>query len=179
MRPLRARPPGPGRGTAVALALALALGAAGGCREKAALTLPRPDDLEGLYGSGAEVTLNGNVVDVHVVQDARQLRRGGNLWAKVGPYIYLFSPQTRDLFAGYTGVGGVRVRTFDPQGRLVAEALLERGALNGFTWNKALNLVGKARLEGSRRPGYMENLVRYGEDLAEHEYSPRYVKEEG
>lgn len=172
----RLRPPG--SLGAAAILLLLLLGIAAGCREKPALTLPRESDLADLYGAGPEVMLNGNVVDVHVTQDARQLQRGGNLWAKVGPYIYLFSPQTKDLFDDYTGIGGVRVRTFDPEGRLVAEALLQRGVLNGFTWKKALNLVGKARLEGTRRPGYMENLVRYGEELAEHEYSTRYVRKE-
>jgi len=147
-----------------------------GCDRPEELRLPSDSDLAGLYGDGPEVTLNGNVVDIEVYQPADQLRRGGATWAKVGPYIYLFSPQTQEIFDSWSGVGGVRVTTSDGRGRLVARAMLPRGTLNSLTWPRAINLVGKARLEGTRRPSYILDLIEYGEETAEHEYSDRYVK---
>jgi hypothetical protein len=165
------------RGTRAALVLVTVgvLLASAGCQERPALILPTAADLSGLYGPTARVGLSGNVGEVRVRQDADQLRRGGSVWAKVGPYIYLFSPQTQELFEAYSGVGGVRVTTYDPGGKMVATALLERGTLNSITWRRARSLVARARLEGTRRPSYMIDLVEYGEDLVSHEYSPRYV----
>jgi hypothetical protein len=146
------------------------------CSQADELRLPGNDDLTGLYGRGPKVSLNGNVVDVEVYQPADQLRRGGATWAKVGPYIYLFSPQTQDIFESWSGVGGVRVTTTDGRGRLVARAILPRGTLNSLTWPRAINLVGKARLEGTRRPSYILDLIEYGEETADFEYSTDYVK---
>ena len=110
---------------------------------------------------------------------ANPTRRGGSTWAKVGPFIYLFSPQTREIFETWSGVGGVRVTTTDGRGRLVARAMLPRATLNSLTWPRAANLVGKARLEGTRRPSYILDLIEYGEETAEYEYSTRYVKDGG
>ena len=45
-------------------------------------------------------------------------------------------------------------------------------------WQKAINLVGKARLEGTQRPSYILDLIDYGEETADYEYSPRYVKDQ-
>lgn len=149
------------------------------CRGDAQLTLPLASDLEGLYGDGPDVGLNGNVVDVRVSQPSDQLVRGGAVWAKVGPYIFLFSPQTRDVFETWTGVGGVRVTTVDGRDRMVAQALLPRDALNQLTWPRAINLVAKARLEGTQRPSYILELIEYGEEIAEFDYSERYVKDAG
>lgn len=167
------------RGDYRVLSLVAALTAAGvaaACAETS-LTLPADSDLEGLYGEAPQLALNGNVVDVRVVQDRDQLQRGGKLWAKVGPYIYLFSPQTKELFETWSGLGGVRVRTFTSSGTQVAEAMLRRGDLNGVTWRRALRLVSEARLEGTTRPSFMENLVRYGEDTAQFEYNPDFAGE--
>jgi hypothetical protein len=147
-----------------------------GCDRQEELRLPTDADLTGLYGEGPTVTLNGNVVDVEVYQAADQLRRGGATWAKVGPFIYLFSPQTQDIFASWSGVGGVRVTTTDGRGRMIARAMLARATLNSLTWPRAINLVGKARLEGTRRPSYILDLIEYGEETADFEYSTRYVK---
>ncbi len=164
-------------GNAANLALLVAAAATfTACDRPEELRLPTEADLAGLYGEGPEVGLNGNVVDVEVYQAADQLRRGGATWAKVGPFIYLFSPQTQDIFESWSGVGGVRVTTTDGRGRRVARAMLPRGTLNGLTWPRAINLVGKARLEGTRRPSYMLDLIEYGEETADYEYSTRYVK---
>ena len=148
------------------------------CRSAPELTLPTPEQLDGLYGPAVQVELKGNVVDVRAIQPADQLRRGGSVWAKVGPYIYLFTPQTQQLFDSYPGLGGVQVTTLDGRGRLIARAILERGTLNGVTWKKAIGLAGRARLEGTQRPSYILDLIGYGEDLVEHEYSSRYVKDD-
>ena len=167
------------RRATIPTALLFVLAVAGACERPEELTLPSAADLDGLYGEGPTVTLNGNVVDVEVYQPADQLRRGGATWAKVGPFIYLFSPQTKELFESWSGVGGVRVTTTDGRGRLVARAMLPRGTLNSLTWPRAINLVAKARLEGTRRPSYILDLIEYGEETAEFEYSDRYVKSGG
>ncbi len=101
------------------------------------------------------------------------------MWAKVGPYIYLFTPQTQELFEHYPGIGGVQVTTLDGRERMIARAMLERGTLNSVTWKRAIGLAGRARLEGTQRPSYILDLIQYGEDLVEHEYSSRYVKDDG
>ncbi len=157
------------------LAVLGTIAALSACEQADDLRLPGATDLAGLYGRGPDVSLNGNVVDVRVYQPSDQLVRGGAVWAKVGPYIYLLSPQTRDVFDTWSGVGGVRVTTVDGRGRMVAQALLPRGALNGITWPRAVNLVAKARLEGTDRPSYILDLIDYGEEIAEHRYSSRYV----
>ncbi len=146
------------------------------CGSPEELRLPTDDELTGLYGEMPKVSLNGNVVDVEVYQSADQLRRGGATWAKVGPFIYLFSPQTQDIFESWSGVGGVRVTTTDGRGRMIGRGMLPRGTLNSLTWPRAINLVGKARLEGTRRPSYILDLIEYGEETADFEYSSTYVK---
>lgn len=147
-----------------------------GCAGERERSLPTEVALEGLYGESADVRLNGNVVDVRVRQDPAQLRRGGDLWAKVGPYIFLFSPQTREVFQQYDGVAAVRVRTFSGDDREVARAMLRRDALTAVTWQEAHTRVSRARLEGTDNPGHLAALVRYGEDHTEFEYDPRFVE---
>ncbi len=114
--------------------------------------LPAAEELSGLYGGDAVLRMNGNVVDVQVSQDPAQIRHGGTLWAKVGPYIFLFSPQTQEVFERFPAVA----------------------AVNSVTWREANRRVAKARLEGTRSPGHLEALVRYGEDHTEFEYAPRF-----
>ena len=135
--------------------------------------LPTPEELSGLYGRDAELQMNGNVVDVRATQDPVQIRRGGSLWAKVGPYVFLFSPQTQELFDRFPAVAAVRVRTYAGRTRL-AEAMLRRGELNSVTWLEANQKVARARLQGTQNPAHLEVLVRYGEDHTEFEYSPRF-----
>ncbi len=138
--------------------------------------LPTEDELSGLYGPDAELRLNGNVVDVRVAQDPAQIRRGGALWGRVGPFIFLFSPQTEELFDRFPAVAAVRVQTYADGSRL-AEAMLRRDELNSVTWLEANQKVAKARLEGTRQPAHLEALVRYGEDHTEFEYAPRFRNE--
>ena len=158
-----------------ALLLAGALPAAA-CEEPD-LTLPTAEQVVEHYPTPREldIELNGNVAEIRVYQPSDQLRRGGDLWAKVGPYIYLFSEGTRDLFDAYGGLAGVRVITRAPGGREVARALLARDELNDIGWRRALNIAGHARLEGTRRVTRIEELVRWGEDHTTFEYHPDYV----
>jgi hypothetical protein len=146
-----------------------------GC-EETDLTLPRVGEVEGAYSYGGRLsaTLNGNVAEISIVQADRQLQRGGTLWAKVGPYVLLFSRPTEDLFREYPGLAGVRVITTTSDGTEVARALLARDVLNDLTWRRALNIAGRARRDGTRRPTLLEDLVRWGEDHTEHDYNPRY-----
>ena len=150
--------------------------AVGSCREAAPRDLPDQVALDTTYGGSVRVSLSGNVVEARVPQDPEQLRRGGPIWAKAGPYIYLFTPQTRSLFESYGGVGGVRVTTVDGSGELIARALLERGTLNSVTWQRAINVAGRARVDGTTRPQTMVDLAEFGEENTSYEYSRRYAQ---
>jgi len=142
------------------------------------LTLPSDKEVAAIFAASSTVTasMNGNVVDVVVEQPLYQLRRGGNLWAKVGPYIYLFTRETESIFQQYPGVAGVRVvtRTSRRQSE-VARAILYRGRLNTITWQRAQNIAGRARRDGSGRPVFLEDLVQWGEDHTEYGYSEEFV----
>ncbi len=75
-----------------------------GC-EEVDLALPSDSEAGAHYASSSDLTVrvSGNVVELTVDQPIRQVRRGGSLWAKVGPYIYLFSDQTEGLLREYPG----------------------------------------------------------------------------
>lgn len=160
----------------IGLLLALTLLPVSACEPAQDRSLPSTAVLDSIYGDAVETSLNGNVVELRITQDATQLTRGGPIWAKAGPYIYLFTPQTRSLFDRFGGVGGVRATTLDTRGELVARALLERSSLNSVTWPKAINVAGRARTEGSERPQRMVDLAEYGEEHTSYEYSQRYVR---
>jgi hypothetical protein len=145
------------------------------CAPKPATDLPDGEALAAIYGESAQVTLNGNVAEVRVTQSPEQLRRGGPIWAKAGPYIYLFTPQTQALFNDYGGLGGIRVTTLDGRGELVARALLKRATLNSATWPRAINVAGRARVDGTTRPQTMVDLAEFGQDHTDYEYSQRYA----
>jgi hypothetical protein len=159
-------------GAVVALALL-------GCEEPVELTLPTTEQVEAAYASAAEleeVGLSGNVAHIVIRQSPDQLRRGGSLWARVGPYIYLFSDETRQLLEGYDGLAGVRVTTRTSGGTQVATALLARGELTDVLWRRSLNIAGQARRDGTERITLLENLIDWGEDHSEFEYNERYTQ---
>lgn len=146
------------------------------------LTLPAAEEVERVYaaqGVDADVALSGNVVELRVTQDPRQLQRGGSLWARVGPYIYVFSPGTREVFETWGGVSAVRAITLTPSGEEVARALLTRDRLNDITWRRALNILGTALQEGTERPSRLDALVEWGEENTEYRYNPDYVQPNG
>ena len=88
------------------LAMSLILGLPG-C-EEVNLALPTDSEAEAHYAASSNLTaqMNGNIVELTVDQPVRQVRRGGSLWAKVGPYVYLFSDQTETLLREYRGLSG-------------------------------------------------------------------------
>ena len=157
--------------------LLVAIGFFLGCEEPD-FPVPNSSQVEGAYkyGGGLSASISGNVAEVTIVQADRQLRRGGTLWAKVGPYVLLFSSETEGLFIDYPGLAGVRAVTVTPDGAEVARALLPRDALNDLTWRRALNIAGLARRDGTRRPTLLEDLVEWGEDHTEFTYNPRYSR---
>jgi hypothetical protein len=145
--------------------------------EQRDLALPDIDTVEQVYarhGVTAQYRYSGNVLEVIVQQQADQLRRGGPLWARVGPYIYLFSPGTRQLFDDHAGLAGVRVVTMTGTTE-VARAMLVRDELNEFGWRRARNTLAEALESGTERPSTMDRLVQYGEQHTQFEYNPDYV----
>jgi hypothetical protein len=140
---------------------------------------PSPDELAGSgywsYAGGVEIGLTGNVARVSITVDPAPYARGGDLWAKGLPYLFLFSQGTKDALDQHPGLGGVRIVTLHPGGDVMSEALLSRGALNAYQWREALNIAGQARRDATERPGRMRDLVRWGEEHAEFEYNPRYI----
>lgn len=160
--------------TLAALALAFVTGA---CVKPRDLTLPTAEEVESHYESdlALEARINGNVAEITVQQSAAQLRSGGTLWAKVGPYIYLFSDETRQLFEDYPGLAGVRVITRTASGNEIANALLARDELSDILWRRSLNISGLARRDGTEHPGLLDDLIRWGEQHTEHKYNRRYT----
>lgn len=159
-----------------ALPLALLLVSLAACEEPD-LPVPSDDAAAEYYSaiSGLTLEMKGNVAEITVVQPGSQLRRGGSLWAKVGPYIYLFSDATQALLTDYPGLASVRVVTVTAGGTEVARATLARNRLNELTWRRALNVAGLARRDGSTRITLLEDLVDWGEDHTEFEYNSRYT----
>jgi hypothetical protein len=165
-------------GPAFALPLALAL-ATGACSEPADLTLPSDEAAADYFTSGSVrgVELNGNVAVVTVVQRSADLRRGGRLWAKMGPYIHIFSPATEALLRDHPGLAGVRVRTVTNSDTEVASVLLERATLNDVTWKTARAHVAHALSDqGAEQVRSIERLVQYGERRTTHEYNPTFLR---
>jgi hypothetical protein len=141
-------------------------------------TLPPIEDVQEMYraqGVSGEISYSGNVVEMRVMQPRPQLERGGSLWARVGPYVYLFSPATRDLFAQNPGVAAVRAITATGDGEEVARALLLRDTFGPAAWQRTLNLLGLALRDGTQRPTQLEALVDWGERHTEHTYNPNFV----
>lgn len=156
-----------------ALALVVVTGA---CTQRD-LSLPDAEQVSSYYEYGAalEAEIVGNVAVVTVEQSATQLRTGGTLWAKVGPYIFLFSEETQRLFQDFPGLAAVRVATRVGDSE-VANAILTRDELGDLTWRRALNISGKARRDGTGRMTLLEDLVDWGEDHTEFTYNPRYTR---
>lgn len=143
-------------------------------------TLPTVAQVDSIYSAGDappdSVRISGNIVEVHYDQPIDQLRRGGSLWARVGPYIYLFSPATRALMERFEDVGAVRVITVASDGTEIARALLPRSGMSEIRWRRSLNLLGHALQEGSRRPTRLEDLVQWGERNTTYEYNRRFTQ---
>ncbi|HKK94506.1 MAG TPA: hypothetical protein VJ925_13810 [Longimicrobiales bacterium] len=158
------------------LAVTFALGA---CQEPVDTALPTEAAAAEYYTSPSvqSVEMNGNVAVVTVVQRSDDLRRGGSLWAKMGPYIHIFSPATEQLLRDHPGLAGVRVRTVTTSDTEIASVLLERSTLNDITWKTARNHVAHALTdEGAEQVRSIERLVQYGERRTSHEYNSNLVR---
>ncbi len=129
-----------------------------------------------VWEGGVSAQISGNVAQVSVTVEPDQYRRGGDLWAKAFPYLFLFSPGTRDALSDHPGLGGVRIVARHPNGDAISQALLSRGTLTPVTWNRALRIARDARQEGTERPGRVQDLVRWGEDHTDFEYNPSYIR---
>lgn len=139
---------------------------------------PTAEDVAPLYDAHAgirSVEMNGNVVELRVGQPFRQIERGGSLWARVGPYVYLFTPATREVFEIFPGVAAVRVITLLPDGDEVARATLTRGRLSEVRWRRSLNILGVALRDGRESPRRLEQLTEWGEEHTDFRYNPEYV----
>ncbi|MDT8367629.1 MAG: hypothetical protein RQ745_00355 [Longimicrobiales bacterium] len=151
----------------------------GGCAPPTETALPRPDELAAYYADSSieTVEMRGNVALVTVEQDATHLRRGGRLWAKMGPYIHIFSPATEELLRDFPAVAGVRVRTVTISGTEIASVLLERTTLNDITWKGARTRVAQALTHrGAEQVRSIEQLVEYGERRTTYEYNPDFTR---
>lgn len=163
------------------VAVLLAVLAAAGCDrilpQNEVAELPPLEAVETTYtqrGVDTELRYSGNVLEVVVQQPRDQLTRGGSLWARVGPYIYLFTPGTRQVMDEHPAIAGVRVITMTGDTE-VARALLQRDRLNEITWPRAHRILGPALQEGTERPSLIERLAEFGEELTTHEYNPDFV----
>jgi hypothetical protein len=149
-----------------------------GACERTDLVVPTEAEVAERFAStpGVSVNMSGNVAEVTVVQPYAQVRRGGTLWAKVGPYIYLFSDEVYTLFTDFSGLAGVRVITTTRSKGEVARAFITRGALTDVLWRRSKNIAGRARRDGTTRPSLLEDLVEWGEDHTTYSYTPRFVR---
>jgi hypothetical protein len=162
----------------VAVCLVLLTPACDNIRPRRDGPLPPIDSVRAVYqrnGLPGELSFEGNVVVYRAVQDPEQLRRGGSLWARVGPFIYVFTPATREVFQRWDGVAAVRAITSTPSTREVARATLARDELSDILWRRSLNLLGRALQDGTARPRLLEELVTWGEEHTEFRYNPEYV----
>ena len=87
----------------------------------------------------------------------------------------LFTQETQQLFRDYPGLAGVRVITRTPDRGEVARVFLVRDTLTDVLWRRSLNIAGRARQDGTRRPSLLEDLVRWGEDHTEYEYNREII----
>ena len=149
-----------------------------GCGQ-ASFALPSESEVGAHYASSSklDIRVSGNIVEVTVDQPLRHVSRGGSLWAKVGPYVYLFTQETETLLRRYPGLSGVRVITrTDLNKKEVARAFLHRDSLNDLTWRRAKNIAGKARAGGTRQPVLLEELVEWGQEHTEFGYSEEFIE---
>lgn len=139
---------------------------------------PTADEVEPYFaehGGVIDIEMNGNVVELRVRQPFGQLQRGGSLWARVGPYVYLFTPATRSVFQDFPGIAAMRVTTVLEDNVEVARATLLRDELTDVRWRRSLNILGRALQEGRESPRRLEELTEWGEEYTEFRYNPDYV----
>ncbi len=149
-----------------------------GACEQSELIVPTTSQVSERFSATESVTvvMSGNVAEITVLQPYSQVRRGGNLWAKVGPHIYLFSDEAYSLLTDFSGLAGVRVITTTRTQGEIARAFIRRDALTDVLWRRAKNIAGRARVDGTKKPSLLEDLVEWGEDRTEFSYNPRFTR---
>lgn len=150
-----------------------ALSAACADGDAAEPVLPPADSTAAWFGGSTEVRHSGNVLEIRGEIDPDFLRRGGRIWARSGPYFYLFNVRVRDLLLEYPDIAAVRAVTLSPDGREVARALLHRNELSVVEWKEALARASLAQTHGTESPRRIEELIRYGEDHTEFSYAEK------
>jgi hypothetical protein len=133
--------------------------------------LPDPQEVEEWFGEGTDVELEGNLLVVRGTIGTDYLQRGGRIWARSGPYFYLFNVKVQELMVAYPDLAGVRATAVAEDGRQLATALLRRNALNELRWDEALRRATLAQTQGTDNPRYVERLIQFGEDYTEYEYT--------
>lgn len=159
-------------GLLVALLLPLLGGGCGGAGEA---RLPEPHAAAARLAPEAAGELRGNVLEVRIPLDATIVRRGGTIWARGGPYFYLFSLATRDILVEHPDLAAVRVVTVTGDGTEIARAMLRRDAFTENRWREAMARSALAQRDGTTRPRAIEEMVAWGEDYVEYEYNPEFV----
>jgi hypothetical protein len=151
---------------------ALLVIAAGACAsENRDWVLPDPALVSEWYGNGTEARMDGNVLEIQGSMDPEYLRRGGRLWARSGPYFYLFNVHVQELLREYPDIAAVRAVTSTPDGQEVARAMLHREQLSSVRWREALARASLAATEGTAHPRHVERLILFGEDHTQFEYT--------
>jgi hypothetical protein len=135
--------------------------------------LPDPTQAAAWFGEGTEARIDGNVLEISGTMDPDHLRRGGRIWARSGPFFYLFNVHVQALLREYPDLAAVRARTFTPEGEVVAEAMITRDALNEYRWREALARASQAQQEGTANPRVVERLIQFGEDHSQFRYYTR------
>jgi len=157
----------------------LVLAVAAGCEtaDESGLRTPSADEVAAYYRAAGDfsVEMSGNVAQVTAVIDRDAYLMGGELWARASPYIFLFSSATQTAMSEHPGLGGIRMIVRYRDGSMVAQAMLDRTTMPAGRWPQALSVAARARSEGSERPGFMRDLVRWGEDHTHFEYNPEYI----
>jgi len=165
---------------ALVLLLVIGLGACEKLRtQQPDLTLPTTEEVAEFYSQFqgiSSIELSGNVVVVRVEQSASQIQFAGGLWAQLGPYIYLLSPATRNLFITYPGVAAVRVITFTGKEEEVARTMLVRDTMGDYQWQRSVELLRRAMEDGGKSHLRVGDLVRWAEQYVDYEYNPTYVR---
>ncbi len=142
-----------------------------GCGSSPEWVLPEAAGAAEWFGEDVEARIDGNVLEIRGEMDPEHLRRGGQIWARSGPYFYLFNVHVQRLLESYPDLAAVRAVTVDADGKEVARAMLHREELNPVRWKEALARTSLAQRDGTASPRTVERLIRFGEEHTEFEYA--------
>ncbi len=150
--------------------VAVMLGSIGCDRAAREWVLPDPVEVADWYGEGTEARFDGNLLEIRGTIDPEFLRRGGRIWARSGPYFYLFNVHVHRLLIEYPDIAAVRAIAVTEGGDELAVATLARGAMNEPRWQEAMARVAYAQRDGTENPRLVERLIQFGEDYTEYSY---------